>query len=128
MQASLRSALLLLLAGLCSLTILGQSFVLPCPRANKAAVAAATAAAPLRPRALSLLPLRAAADGGVGAGVGAVEMCRRKIQEALSPVDLVVRCLVSSRLVASYCVCVIDRLCVSVERPGLWCNCTYARP
>lgn len=99
MQASLRSTLLLLLAGLCSLTFLGQGFLLPaaapsCPRAlvqgsRAAGAGAGTAAAPLR--LSSVTPVLAAADGGVGAEVGAVESCRRKIQEALTPVELVVR-------------------------------------
>lgn len=113
MQASLRSTLLLLLAGLCSLALLGQGFLLPaappsCPRAlvqGSKAAAAGAVAAPLWPSSVSPV-LRAAADSGVGAEVGAVESCRRKIQEALTPVELVVR--LSSRLV----------LCAHTHTPG----------
>lgn len=125
MQASLRSTLLLLLAGLCSLALFGQAFLLPaaapsCPRAlvqGSKAAAAGAVAAPLRPSSVSPV-LRAAADGGVGAEVGAVESCRRKIQEALTPVELVVR--LSSPCCCA-CVCTpagpINQLILSVDDP-----------
>ncbi len=83
-----RLVVLLLLAGLCSL--LSQGFLIPTSRCPpQRALAKPGGLLPL-PLALPLL-LRAAADGGVGAEVGAVESCRRKIQEALTPVQLVVK-------------------------------------
>lgn len=86
------SLLFLVLVGLCGLV---HGFVIPSaplPSAPPGACRRYKApAAPqgLLPAGIPTLLLRAAADGS--AEVGAVESCRRKIQDALVPVQLVVR-------------------------------------